>query len=52
MSIEQQSHKNKSEGIDISSMLNDVNRVLHSHLTNILTPMIQEKNSIEIILSW
>ena len=50
MSIEQQSHKNKSEGIDISSMLNDVNRVLHSHLTNILTPMIQEKNSIHNIL--
>ena len=46
----QQSNQHKSEGIDISSMLNDVNKVLHSHLTNILTPMIQEKNSIRSIL--
>ena len=46
----QQSQQHKSEGIDISSMLNDVNKVLHSHLTNILTPMIKEKNSIHNIL--
>ena len=50
MSVTQQSQQHKSEGIDISSMLNDVNKVLHSHLTNILTPMIKEKNSIHNIL--
>ena len=50
MSVTQQSQQHKNEGIDISSMLNDVNKVLHSHLTNILTPMIQEKNSIHSIL--
>ena len=35
--------REQKEGIDISNMLNDVNRVLHQHLTNILTPMINEK---------
>ena len=44
------SQQHKEEGIDISSMLNDVNKVLHSHLTNILSPMIKEKNSIHNIL--
>ncbi len=38
------------DSIDISSMINDVNKVLHSHLTNILTPMLQEKQNIQKIL--
>ena len=42
MSVSQQKENNQ-DGIDISSMLNDVNKVLHQHLTNILTPMLQEK---------
>ena len=40
----------QKEGIDISNMINDVNRVLHQHLTNILTPMLHEKKSIQQIL--
>ena len=39
--------KEKTSGIDISNMLNDVNKVLHNHLTNILTPMLQEKQNIQ-----
>jgi len=42
--------KEKTSGIDISNMLNDVNKVLHNHLTNILTPMLQEKQNIQKIL--
>ena len=32
-----------NEGIDISPMLNDVNRVLHTHLQSLLNPIINEK---------
>ena len=49
MSVSQQKENNQ-DGIDISSMLNDVNKVLHQHLTNILTPMLQEKKSIQQVL--
>ena len=42
--------KEKTNSIDISNMLNDVNKVLHNHLTNILTPMLQEKQNIQKIL--
>ena len=31
-------------------MLNDVNKVLHQHLTNLLTPMLREKQSIQQVL--
>ncbi len=42
--------KQKEEGIDISNMLNDVNKVLHQHLSNLLTPMLKEKQSIQQVL--
>ena len=38
------------EGIDISNMLNDVNTVLHTHLNNILNPILTEKKNIQQIL--
>ena len=47
MSSTQQMENNS---IDISSMLNDVNKVLHTHLNNILTPMLQEKQNIRKVL--
>ena len=49
MSVSQQQEK-KQDGIDISIMLNDVNKVLHQHLTNILTPMLKEKRNIQQVL--
>ena len=42
--------REQKEGIDISNMLNDVNRVLHQHLTNILTPIKKKKKSIQQVL--
>ena len=42
--------KEQKDGIDISNLINDVNRVLHQHLTNILTPMLNEKKSIQQVL--
>ena len=45
-----QLQREQKEGIDISNMLNDVNRVLHQHLTNILTPMMNEKKNIQQVL--
>ena len=46
MSLSQQTENN----VDISSMINEVNAVLHKHLTSILTPLLQEKQSIQQIL--
>ena len=46
MSLEREN----KEGIDISNMINDVNKILHQHLTNILSPMLQEKQSIRKVL--
>ena len=45
MSVAQQQHE-KTPGVDISVMLTDINKVLHQHLTNILTPMLKEKQNI------
>ena len=36
--------------IDISPMLNDINKVLKGHLTSLLGPIINEKNAIQNIL--
>ena len=44
------SQQTEQNGIDISNMLNDVNKVLHQHLTNLLTPMLREKQSIQQVL--
>ena len=46
----QQETKSNQEGIDISPMLNDVNRVLHMHLTNLLNPVLSERQNIREIL--
>ena len=40
----------KTPGVDISVMLTDINKVLHQHLTNILTPMLKEKQNIQQLL--
>ena len=40
----------RSNEIDISPMLNDINKVLKGHLTSILGPIINEKNAINNIL--
>ena len=40
-------HENE---IDISPMLNDINKVLKGHLTNLLGPIINEKNAIQNVL--
>ena len=44
------SQHSEQNGIDISNMLNDVNKVLHQHLTGLLTPMLREKQSIQQVL--
>ena len=36
--------------IDISPMLNDINKVLKGHLSSLLGPIIHEKNTIQSIL--
>ena len=46
----QQETKTNQQGIDISPMLNDVNRVLHMHLTNLLNPDLSERQNIRDIL--
>ena len=46
----QQETKTNQQGIDISPMLNDVNRVLHMHLTNLLNPVLSERQNIREIL--
>lgn len=45
-----QKTEQNGEGIDISNMINDVNKVLHQHLTGLLTPMLREKQSIRQVL--
>jgi len=50
MSAVSQKTEQNSDGIDISNMLNDVNKVLHQHLTGLLTPMLREKQSIHQVL--
>ncbi len=50
MSAVSQKTEQNSDGIDISNMLNDVNKVLHQHLTGLLTPMLREKQSIRQVL--
>ena len=50
MSAVSQKTEQNSDGIDISNMLNDVNKVLHQHLTSLLTPMLREKQSIRQVL--
>ena len=46
----QQETKVNQQGIDISPMLNDVNRVLHMYLTNLLNPVLSERQNIREIL--
>ena len=41
--------QNENE-IDIGPMLNDINKVLKGHLTNLLGPIISEKNAIRSVL--
>jgi len=46
----QQESKTNQQGIDISPMLNDVNKVLHMHLTNLLNPVLSERQNVREIL--
>ena len=46
----QQETKTNQQGLDISPMLNDVNRVLHMHLTNLLNPVLSERQNVREIL--
>ena len=51
MSINIMSNMTQSENeIDISPMLNDINKVLKGHLSSLLGPIINEKNAIQSVL--
>ena len=39
-----------AENMDLTNMLKDVNQVLHSHLSNILNPILLEKQTINQVL--
>ena len=42
--------ESESEKFDITGMLSEINNVLHEHLTNILSPMVNERKNTKNVL--
>ena len=42
--------ESNDEKIDITNMLSEVNKVLHDHLTKLLSPLINDKKNTQMVL--